>query len=98
MVKFLAPKRSAKEKYNLESTISEKFDAILQRRETASGMKDFFNIYYLSKVFDFYGRTLKEAVLLTARHRGRILEWDAFTRIRDFSNNSFMKKDAVDAV
>ena len=84
--------------YSLESTISEKFDAILQRMETASGMKDFFNIYYLSKVFDFYGRTLKEAVLLTARHRGRILEWDAFTRTREFSNNSFMKKDVVDAV
>ena len=64
--------------YSLESTISEKFDAILQRMETTSRMKDFFDIYYLSSVFDFSGRTLKEAVLLTARHRGRILESDAF--------------------
>ena len=47
--------------------------------------------YYLSSVFDFSGRTLKEAVLLTARHRGRILEQDAFTRIGKFANNPFMK-------
>ena len=77
--------------YSLESTISEKFDAILQRMETTSRMKDFFDIYYLSSVFDFSGRTLKEAVLLTARHRGRILEQDAFTRIGKFANNPFMK-------
>ena len=77
--------------YSLESTVSEKFDAILQRMETTSRMKDFFDIYYLSSVFDFSGRTLKEAVLLTARHRGRILEQDAFSRIRGFSNNSFLE-------
>ena len=77
--------------YSLESTISEKFDAILQRMETTSRMKDFFDIYYLSSVFDFSGRTLKEAVLLTARRRGRILEQDAFTRIGKFANNPFMK-------
>ena len=77
--------------YSLESTISEKFDAILQRMETTSRMKDFFDIYYLSSVFDFSGRTLKEAVLLTARHRGRILEPDAFIRIGEFSDDPFMK-------
>ena len=77
--------------YSLESTISEKLDAILQRMETTSRMKDFFDIYYLSSVFDFSGRTLKEAVLLTARHRGRILEPDAFIRIGEFSDDPFMK-------
>ena len=41
--------------YSLESTISEKLDAILQRMETTSRMKDFFDIYYLSSVFDFAG-------------------------------------------
>lgn len=54
-------------------------------------MKDFFDIYYLSSVFDFSGRTLKEAVLLTARHRGRILESDAFMRIGEFAEDPFMK-------
>ena len=39
----------------------------------------------------FSGRTLKETVLLTARHRGRILESDAFMRIGEFAEDPFMK-------
>ncbi len=81
--------------YSLESTISEKFDAILQRMETTSRMKDFFDIYYLSSVFDFSGRTLKEAVMLTAEHRRRVLEHDAFMRIREFADNPFLKTQWV---
>ena len=77
--------------YSLESTISEKFDAILQRMETTSRMKDFFDIYYLSSVFDFFGSTLKEAVLLTTKHRGRVLEPDVFVRIRTFEDIPFLK-------
>ena len=77
--------------YSLESTISEKFDAIIQRMEMTSRMKDFFDIYYLSSAFDFSGSTLKEAVLQTVRHRGRILEQDTFTRIRGFADDPFMK-------
>ena len=38
--------------YSLESTISEKFDVILQRFELTGRMKDFYDIYYLSRTFD----------------------------------------------
>ena len=34
--------------YSLESTIAEKFDAILQRFELTGRMKDFYDIYYLA--------------------------------------------------
>lgn len=77
--------------YSLESTISEKFDAILQRMETTSRMKDFFDIYYLSNVFDFSGKMLKDAIMLTVEHRKRVLEQDAFERIREFAYNPFLK-------
>lgn len=77
--------------YSLESTISEKFDAILQRMETTSRMKDFFDIYYLSNVFDFSGKTLKNAVMITTKHRERVLERDVFERIKEFANNPFLK-------
>ena len=77
--------------YSLESTISEKFDAIIQRMETTSRMKDFFDIYYLSSVFDFSGKTLKEAVRFTAEHRERVLEQNVFERIREFADNPFLK-------
>ena len=77
--------------YSLESTISEKFDAILQRMETTSRMKDSFDIYYLSNVFDFSGKTLKNAVMITTKHRERVLERDVFERIKEFASNPFLK-------
>ena len=72
--------------YSLESTIAEKFDAIIKRMEATSRMKDFFDIYYLSGVFDFEGRKLQEAIFRTLEYRGTIYESDSFERIRDFKN------------
>ena len=48
--------------YSLESTISEKFDAILQRFELTGRMKDFYDIYYLARFFDFDGLKLQNAM------------------------------------
>ena len=39
--------------YSLESTMAEKFDAILKRMTATSRMKDFYDIYYWSQMFDF---------------------------------------------
>lgn len=44
--------------YSLESTVAEKFDAILQRFELTSRMKDFYDIWYLASTFEFDGDTL----------------------------------------
>ena len=78
--------------YSLESTIAEKFDAIVKRMEATSRMKDFFDIYYLSGVFDFEGRKLQEAIFRTLEYRGTIYESDSFERIRDFKNNTSLLK------
>ncbi len=56
--------------YSLESTIAEKFDAILQRLELTSRMKDFYDIYYLSRTFDFDGAKLQSAIFETLKWRG----------------------------
>ena len=48
--------------YSLESTLAEKFDAILKRMTASSRMKDFYDIYYWSHVFGFEGRVMQEAV------------------------------------
>ncbi|WP_026834898.1 nucleotidyl transferase AbiEii/AbiGii toxin family protein [Eubacterium xylanophilum] len=74
--------------YSLESTIAEKFDAILQRMAGTSRMKDFYDIYYLSGIFDFEGEILIEAVKSTLDHRKRELQDDVFTEIEDFKNNN----------
>ena len=78
--------------YSLESTIAERFDAIIKRMEATSRMKDFFDIYYLSGVFDFEGRKLQEAIFRTLEYRGTIYESDSFERIRDFKNNTSLLK------
>ena len=74
--------------YSLESTIAEKFDAILQRMAGTSRMKDFYDIYYLSGIFDFEGEILIEAVKSTLTHRNRRLSDDVFVEIADFKNNN----------
>lgn len=76
--------------YSLESTIAEKFDAILQRHEMTSRMKDFYDIYYLSKMFDFDGRKLQEAIAETLQNRGTSYNRDSLQQIADFVNDSEM--------
>ena len=66
--------------YSLESTIAEKFDAILQRFELTGRMKDFYDIYYLSRKFDFDGLKLQTAIQKTLRNRGTAYEKDSFQR------------------
>ena len=84
---FKAPKVYT---YSLESTIAEKFDAILQRMSGTSRMKDFYDIYYLSGIFNFDGAILQEAVNKTLMHRGRELTATVFDEIREFDHNTFL--------
>lgn len=67
--------------YSLESTIAEKFDAILQRFELTGRMKDFFDIYYLAKTFDFDGLKLQKAIFETLKNRGTSFDENSFLRV-----------------
>ena len=67
--------------YSLESTISEKLDAILQRFELTSRMKDFYDIYYISRTFDFEGDKLLTALQKTFENRRTPYAEDSFTRV-----------------
>lgn len=67
--------------YSIESTIAEKFDAMLQRFELTSRMKDFYDIYYLASTFDFDGEKLQLAVFETLRCRGTVYGKDSFDRL-----------------
>lgn len=84
---FMQPEIST---YSLESTIAEKFDAILQRLEMTSRMKDFYDIYYLSKMFDFDGRKLQEAIAETLQNRGTSYNRDSLQQVAGFVNNADM--------
>lgn len=67
--------------YSLESTVAEKFDAILQRFELTGRMKDFYDIYYLSRTFDFDGAKLQLAIQQTLHNRGTTYGKDSFDHI-----------------
>ena len=56
--------------YSRESAIAEKFEAMLKLGELNSRMKDFYDIWLLSRQFDFDGKELAEAMRLTLEHRG----------------------------
>ena len=78
--------------YSLESTIAEKFDAILQRFELTSRMKDFYDIYYLARTFDFDGARLQKAIFETLQNRGTPYDRDSFQRIAALAYDEAMQK------
>lgn len=78
--------------YSLESTIAEKFDAILQRFELTGRMKDFYDIYYLARTFDFDGAKLQTAITRTLERRGTPYDKDSFKRIIALADDVDMQK------
>jgi predicted nucleotidyltransferase component of viral defense system len=60
--------------YSRESTIAEKFEAMLKLGILNSRMKDFYDIWLLSQQFDFDGKKLMRAIDLTLKHRETVLE------------------------
>ncbi|MCK9217223.1 MAG: nucleotidyl transferase AbiEii/AbiGii toxin family protein [Firmicutes bacterium] len=84
---FTSPEIST---YSLESTVAEKFDAILERMELTSRLKDYYDIYYIIQTFDFEGRKLQEAIMQTLETRGTNYERNSFKEIIDFANNEAM--------
>jgi len=55
--------------YTQESMIAEKFQAMIKLGELNSRMKDFYDIWLLSKQFDFNGHVLAEAITKTFKIR-----------------------------
>lgn len=56
--------------YSVESVIAEKFEAMVYLGDFNSRMKDFYDIYSLSKKFDFDGPVLQQAIVATFKKRG----------------------------
>ena len=56
--------------YSLETVIAEKLEAMISLGMLNSRLKDFYDLYVLSKTHDFDGETLKTAIQETLHHRG----------------------------
>lgn len=66
LLEFPAPELNG---YTMESTIAEKFHAMVRLGILNSRMKDFYDIWMLSHAFDFKGEILAEAIEKTLRNR-----------------------------
>ncbi|MFH0784660.1 MAG: nucleotidyl transferase AbiEii/AbiGii toxin family protein [Pseudomonadota bacterium] len=69
--------------YSRESAIAEKFEAMVKLGALNSRMKDFYDIWLLSRQFDFDGAKLAEAIRLTFDRRGTVMlvEIEAFDAV-----------------
>jgi len=67
--------------YSRESSIAEKFEAMVKLGILNSRMKDFYDIWLLSRLYDFDGKTLTQAIRMTFERRGTKLspKIEAFT-------------------
>ncbi len=70
MLNFSAPRLLC---YSRESSISEKLEAMVKLGMLNSRMKDFYDIWLLSRQFDFDGANLAEAIRRTFLQRGTVL-------------------------
>jgi len=95
MLEFPSPRLLC---YSRESLIAEKFEAMLKHRELNSRMKDFHDIWLLSRHFGFKGRELSKAMKLTLEQRGTSLPVnivafsDEFISTKHAQWNAFRKK------
>ena len=78
--------------YSIESTIAEKLDAILDLMEFSSRMKDYYDICYLARKFDFRGTVLAKAIKRTFENRDRNYTKEQFRQVIDFATDDGMRK------
>lgn len=78
--------------YSLETTVSEKLDAILTLMAFSSRMKDYYDLYYLANKFDFDGATLALALRRTFENRDHSFSLEQFDQILTFDTDDAMQK------
>ena len=59
--------------YPRETVVAEKFEAMVQLGMTNSRMKDYFDLWFMSRHFEFEGPTLAAAVRATFERRGTLI-------------------------
>jgi predicted nucleotidyltransferase component of viral defense system len=73
--------------YSLESTLSEKLDAMIRFMEATGRMKDFYDIYYLAITFPFDGKNVQDAIFNTLSKRKTSYEKDSVQVIERLITN-----------
>jgi hypothetical protein len=90
--------------YSLESSIAEKFEAMIKLDALNSRMKDFYDIWLLSRQFDFQSLELQKAIHLTLQNRRTDLPekvtafTDDFIQTKSIQWKAFRRKINPDTV
>lgn len=74
--------------YSLETLIAEKFHAMIDRDESNSRMKDFFDVYQLFINHDIDRSLLAEAIVSTFKNRNTIYRENIALFTEDFAHNT----------
>jgi hypothetical protein len=74
--------------YSKESTIAEKFEAMVKLGILNSRMKDFFDIWLMSRQFDYEGPMLAEAILKTFSTRGTNIQSEPIALTNSFAEDT----------
>jgi len=88
----------------MESTIAEKFKVLVKRGILNSRMKDFYDIWVLSRQFNFRLTPLAEAIRLTFSKRETILPFEieafseSFAEAKQAQWTAFLKRTRQDHV
>jgi hypothetical protein len=74
--------------YSRETVIAEKFEAMVKLGTLNSRMKDFYDIWQLSRQFDFDGKILAQAVIATFTNRKTTIEVEPVALTARFSESN----------
>jgi predicted nucleotidyltransferase component of viral defense system len=74
--------------YTMESAIAEKLEAMTKLNLLNSRLKDFYDIWALSRQFQFRAEALREAVALTFRTRGTKVNTQMVALQKEFFDNN----------
>ena len=79
--------------YNIETVLAEKYETILRRGEFNTRLRDFYDVFILTKTQDFNKSLFNEAILKTSKHREttHIFE-DIEKRIEVIKNSHDLKR------
>ena len=78
---FSAPKLWC---YSLESIVAEKFEALMKLGDWNSRMKDFYDLWILSREYNFEGHRLSKAIELTFKNRDTSLKQEIIAFKQEF--------------
>ncbi|REJ65619.1 MAG: nucleotidyl transferase AbiEii/AbiGii toxin family protein [Planctomycetota bacterium] len=90
--------------YSRETTVAEKFEAMVKLGQLNSRIRDFFDIWLLARQFDFDGQTLADAVQRTFANRGTVINVEPVALTPEFASDTakqtqwtgFCRKSRID--